>query len=178
MAKCDHCGSMILWGGERAGDFRYCSDACREKGITQTVVQSLPEEVLEEALDSVHQGDCPKCGGPGPVDMHTSHRVWSIVFLTSWSSHPVLCCRRCAVKEKLFSTAFSGVLGWWGFPFGLIVTPIQIGRNLFGLAMGPHPDVPSAELRKLVQLNVGANVLQEVERRRRTQPESPVFEDE
>lgn len=179
MAKCDQCGTTILFGAVREGDFTYCGENCREKGITHRVVQHLPDEVLEDAVAEVHQGDCPKCGGPGPVDMHTSHRVWSIIALTSWSDHPQLCCRSCAVKAKLFSMAFSGALGWWGFPFGLIMTPVQIGRNLFGLVSGPDPEVPSAELRKLVSLQVGANVLQEVERRRQQPPsaESPVFEE-
>lgn len=178
MPKCDVCGTTILFGAVREGDFTYCGENCREKGITQRVVQHLPDEVLDEAIIDVHQGLCPKCGGPGPVDMHTSHRVWSILFMTSWSDHPQLSCRGCAVKAKLFSTAFSGVLGWWGFPFGLIMTPIQIGRNLVGLVSGPNPEIPSPKLRKLVSLQVGASVLQEVERRRQRTSETAPDPDE
>jgi hypothetical protein len=29
-------------------------------------------------------------------------------------------------------TALSLAFGWWGFPFGLIFTPIAVGRNLLG----------------------------------------------
>jgi len=29
-------------------------------------------------------------------------------------------------------TLVSLAFGWWGFPFGLIFTPISIGKNLFG----------------------------------------------
>lgn len=29
-------------------------------------------------------------------------------------------------------TLLSLALGWWGFPFGLIFTPISVGRNLLG----------------------------------------------
>ena len=46
----------------------------------------------------VHQGNCPQCDGPGPVDVHTSYRVYSVVMMTSWSSRPLVACARCGTK--------------------------------------------------------------------------------
>jgi hypothetical protein len=55
---------------------------------------------------------------------------------------------------------FSAVLGWWGFPWGLILTPVQITRNLAGMCAGPDPSKPSDTLRKLVLVKIGAQTLQ------------------
>jgi hypothetical protein len=64
------------------------------------------------------------------------------------------------VKSQLGGVLFSLVLGWWGFPWGIILTPVQIGRNIAGMCGGPDSSRPSAALRKLVQVNLGAQLLQ------------------
>jgi len=51
---------------------------------------------------------------------------------------------------------FSLVLGWWGFPWGFLATPIQIGRNLVGVARGPDPMQPSAKLEKAVRIRIAS----------------------
>lgn len=146
MARCALCGTTILFGGTRVGDDHYCNSACQAQAASIRVASLLPDDVIEEAVTSVHAGPCPRCGGSGPVDVHTSYRVWSAVFLTSWNDHPDVCCRWCATKNKLVSMAFCGVFGWWGIPWGLLATPIQLGRNFLGLFRGPNPDIPSREL--------------------------------
>jgi hypothetical protein len=55
---------------------------------------------------------------------------------------------------------FSAVLGWWGFPWGLILTPVQITRNVAGMCAGPDSSKPSDALRKLVLVKIGAEALQ------------------
>jgi hypothetical protein len=55
---------------------------------------------------------------------------------------------------------FSLFCGWWGFPWGLILTPVQITRNIAGMYKGPDPSKPSDTLRKLVLVNIGAQALQ------------------
>ena len=77
MAKCDYCGSTIIFGGKRQGDLRFCNDRCLGNGGLLLVSRQVPENVVHESLWKVHQGRCPKCTGPGPVDVHVSHRVWS-----------------------------------------------------------------------------------------------------
>jgi hypothetical protein len=176
MAKCAHCGATILFGGVREGDDRYCDADCQALGTTGRVAALLPDDLVDEAVAQAHAGPCPQCGGDGPVDIHTSHRVWSALVMTSWSDHPEMCCRSCAVKNKLVSIGFCGVLGWWGFPWGLLATPIQIGRNVFGLFGGPRPEVPSEALRQVVVLGLGHHVQQELEQRR-AHHEEPVFDE-
>lgn len=172
---CVACNSRIRWGGEDVGAYSFCNDTCFERFILSDVVTRLDPEIVEQAIAEVHQGECPECGGDGPVDMHTSHRVWSVLVLTQWSSHPQLSCRSCATKAKLTSTLFCGVLGWWGFPFGLVMTPVQIIRNLAELAGGPRADEPSDELERLVKLRLGTNVLVASQQQKGA---APVFEDD
>lgn len=175
MAKtCDACGSKINWGGEQVGTATFCNNDCYQKFVLNEIVTQLDPDLVQQAIADLHQGECPECGGEGPIDMHTSHRVWSALFLTSWSSHPQLSCRSCATKAKLTSTLFCGVLGWWGFPFGLVMTPVQIIRNLAELAGGPRPDAPSAELKRIAKLHLGTNVLIASQQQKGT---APVFED-
>jgi hypothetical protein len=159
MAKCDYCGSTIIFGGKRRGELRFCNDTCSGRGALLQISRQVPENTVNEAVLRAHQGLCPKCGGAGPVDVHVHHQVWSALVLTSWKSSPQISCRSCGVKSQLGGSAFSLVLGWWGFPWGLLVTPIQIGRNVFGMLHGPDPLKPSAKLEKAVRMNIAAQAV-------------------
>ena len=113
-----------------------------------------PEELIQKQVLAVHQGDCPKCGRPGPVDVHVSHRVWSAIHVTSWKSRPQVSCRACGIKAQLGDALFSLLLGWWGVPFGLLWTPVQIARNVLGMVNGPDPNVPSPLLEQVVRQGI------------------------
>lgn len=150
MATCDYCSSTILFGGVRDQGYRFCNARCQKKG--QALKVNRPSlDAIAAAANTIHQGTCPRCSGSGPVDVHTSHRVMSMVFVTSWSSRPHICCRPCGQREQVKDALFSLAFGWWGFPWGLIVTPIQIIRNLAGLCRELDPTQPSPELHRLVQ---------------------------
>jgi hypothetical protein len=131
MAKCDYCGSTVIFGGKREGELRFCNDRCRARGQMLSLSGQLPESSVQQSLWSVHQGNCPKCQGPGPVDVHVSHWVWSALLLTRWSSTPQISCRLCGTRSQLAGAGFSLALGWWGVPWGFIVTPIQVGPEHF-----------------------------------------------
>ncbi len=158
MPKCDYCGTTIFFGGAREGNLRFCNNQCRNAGVLLAFSQQIPESLIHQKVWEVHRGICPKCGGLGPVDVHTSYRVWSALFLTSWSSRPQMSCRSCGIKSQLGNAAFSLALGWWGFPWGFLVTPVQVGRNLIGAARGPDPSQPSAQLEKFVRISIAAQV--------------------
>lgn len=159
MAACGACNTTILFGGVREGEQRFCNKSCYAKGYLLTVARQIPPDTLREHVRSVHQGMCPKCHGAGPVDVHKSYRVWSAVFLTSWKNEPQVSCRSCGVKAQLGSTLFSLVLGWWGLPWGLIMTPVQVGRNVVALLKRPTSEESSADLQRLVSINMAAQLL-------------------
>ncbi len=165
MAKCAGCGTTILVGGVRDGDARYCKEECRANTLVTEVIRQIPADVLQSRVDEVHQGDCPRCGRQGPIDVHTSHTIWSFLLLTTWNSRPQVCCRRCGIKSKLGALATSGLFGWWGIPWGLIGTPIQIGRNLWGIVLPPNSSQPSDLLVQFVSYNVANEILDGSRRR-------------
>jgi hypothetical protein len=159
MAKCSYCRSTILFGGVKDGDLTFCNEKCQETGVVVRLASQLPDEVVQSHVVEVHQSSCPKCGGAGPVDVHTSYRVWSMVLMTSWNSSPQICCKSCGVKARLGDAAFCLFLGWWGFPWGLIMTPVQLAKNVGGLFSSPDPNRPSEALTSVLRANMAADFL-------------------
>jgi hypothetical protein len=149
MATCDYCGSKFPCPGTTVGLLHYCNEECAARGKFKLGLDG-PEEVTEQ-VRIVHGGRCPKCGSRGPVDIHMSYKVWSAIFLTVWRTKRELCCRPCGLQSQLESLLSCFLLGWWGIPFGLIVTPIQVLRNVLAMVIGPDPLYPSAALRQRVR---------------------------
>ncbi len=170
MAKCDYCGSTILFGGKRQGDLRFCNATCTQRGALIAVSRQIPEATVSQSVQQVHQGLCPKCGGTGPVDVHVHHRVWSALFLTSWKSAPQISCRSCGLRSQLSDTALSLVVGWWGFPWGIVFTPVQIGRNIAGMLRGPDPLRASPQLERAVRMIMAAQIVAEQQTRKAAAP--------
>lgn len=157
MAACAACGTTILFGGVKAGDMRFCNANCHAKGSLLLLAQRLPPDLIQQKTTELYHGSCPKCQGPGPVDVHTSYRIWSALLLTSWHSLPHVCCRGCGVKNQLGDALFCLLLGWWGFPWGLVMTPVQISRNVAGMLRSKHSDAPSPDLQRVVGLMLASH---------------------
>ncbi len=160
MKKCEVCGTLILFGPVRSDDHIYCSYECRDRGDFEQETEYIPDDTAVAMAMVINTGDCPKCGGPGPVDVQYSHTVWSALVMTSYKSNPEVCCGGCGRASKLKATLFSFCLGWWGFPFGILITPVQVFRNLFGLFSGPVHGNPSSELEPIAKLMLADEVRQ------------------
>lgn len=159
MGKCGYCDSTIIMGGMHRNGETYCNSNCANQAMLLSYSQQIPPATVQQQLEEVWKGTCPKCGGNGPVDVHRVYQVWSALVLTRWSTSPRICCRSCATKGQLGGLAFSLVCGWWGFPWGLILTPVQVTRNIIGICSGPTPAQPSPELRKFVLAHLGGQML-------------------
>jgi hypothetical protein len=159
MAKCASCGSTIFMGGVRAGAQRFCNNKCYQDFKALSYSSIVPNDVLERKLEEVWRGNCPKCRGLGPIDVHRIHEVWSALVLTRWTTKAQISCRSCATRRQLGGVGFSMLLGWWGFPWGLILTPVQITRNVMGIVRGPDSSGPSPELRKMILVHLGTQVV-------------------
>ena len=48
MARCDHCKTTILFGGERAGGRRYCNTECRDSDLLGAAKAQIPAGFAEE----------------------------------------------------------------------------------------------------------------------------------
>lgn len=156
MGSCSVCGNTIVFGGLREGRHRFCGDPCRRSGEILVATESVPIEEAEDRAGRMQEGPCPRCGGPGPIDVLASHWVWSAVFLTRWWSRPELRCASCVRKERGLAVGFSLLLGWWGIPWGPIMTVVQVAKNLGGLLGGPIPGRPSADLVRLARMQIAA----------------------
>ncbi|HZV20354.1 MAG TPA: hypothetical protein VE986_02290 [Hyphomicrobiales bacterium] len=159
MGSCAYCGSRIWFGGVRDGYLRFCNQDCHRHGVYLKFVDQLPQNLVNEHVSAVHRGNCPKCRGAGPIDVHKSHSVWSAIILTSWKTQPQISCRKCATWAQAEGLLSSLILGWWGFPWGLIITPVQIVRNIGGMLGGPDPARPTPELEKLIKINLAEQIL-------------------
>jgi hypothetical protein len=111
----------------------------------------FPPEAVEKYVAEFHAGAYPRCQGPGPVDAHPAHSVFSVLILTRWTTESRLSCRGCGKKRQATALASSLVLGWWGFPWGLLVTPVQLVRNVVELAKKTDPSQPSPQGRGMMQ---------------------------
>ena len=161
MATCAICSTTILFGGVTDGDLRFCSDKCHAGGLVHSVAEQVPDEVIEAHTLQLFHGLCPKCNSTGPVDVHHSWFIYSALVFTSYRPREHVCCLRCARKAQLLDLAASSVVGWWGFPWGIIMTPVYIVKNLYALLTAEAPLEPSEALRAHVRMGAAIALLEE-----------------
>lgn len=163
MAKCGYCNSTVIIGGVKTQEKgeRYCNDKCYKSAVLLAVSDQIPIETVREQIQVVHQGLCPKCKGRGPIDVHITYQIWSALLLTSWSNRPEISCRSCGRKKQLIGAVSSLFLGWWGFPWGLIMTPVQVTRNVIGMVKSQDELRPSPMLERMVRLGMASQMVKQ-----------------
>lgn len=150
MKRCSKCNKLIAFGTIKLGECWFCSSGCAADYRRAEVLRSVPPKSLVPYVADVYSGRCPLCKGPGPVDMHMSHYVYSAVIITRPSSRGTVCCMTCARKKHLGAALTCAALGWWAIPLGIFFTPFQIIRNLMALSTSRRRTVPSMALREHV----------------------------
>lgn len=145
-SSCATCNETILFGGKKYAGAYFCNGECAEAGRISVAAEEIPLADAQLIARRLHRGPCPQCAGRGPVDVHLSHEIWSALVITRWESILHLVCRGCALKHQSSALLRNFVLGWWGLPWGVIVTPVQIIRNLIAIANPPNPELPSVQL--------------------------------
>jgi hypothetical protein len=76
---------------------------------------------------------CSVCGNVSAQPRYVIfYRVVSLLFVTSRNPIQGIYCNKCAEKASLKATAFTWLLGWWGFPWGPIFTVHALFVNMFG----------------------------------------------
>lgn len=160
MASCATCGSTILFGATKVGALQFCNAGCQSKGHLHILAAQVSDYEAYGFARRIHAGPCPKCAGPGPVDNHMSYRVWSAFIVTQWQSRSHITCRACGIKAQLGDIGYSALLGWWGFPWGILMTPVQIIRTFIGIAKPPKQSEPSAKLVQASKFEIAAMTAQ------------------
>ena len=149
MATCAACGTTILFGGSEVQGRRVCNARCAAAMNESLAKETIPEAVALERAQAIRTGTCPKCNGVGQtIEIQHAHRCISYLVATSRSSRMLLACHSCGNKLRIRESLLSLVAGWWGFPWGFIFTPVQIGRNISKMfaapGVGPSPELVSA----------------------------------
>jgi hypothetical protein len=155
MAVCDYCGVTYRGGAATHGKLRFCTHHCRDRGKVLEVLDRVAPSVMDEEIERVRWQPCPECGGLSGVDIHKSHRIWSALVYTRWSTSSHFCCQSCGRKHQLRSFAFSGLLGWW-MPLGFLITPFQMVRNLKGMLR--RGDLASDDLQRNVRIDFARRI--------------------
>ena len=154
MAKCAQCKHICFFNLKKSGDKVFCGDKCLQEALLEEACQRVDSALLQREIEAIFRGPCPRCSKQnGPVDIRRRHEVVSMLIITKWSTLSEFACKSCASKRQVASLLFSGVAGWWGFPFGLIVTPVQILRNGAEI-LKKNPLQPSPELHRAVQVQL------------------------
>lgn len=150
MATCDCCGKYYTFGGLKAGRYAFCNGTCHSRGSVLVALDEAPPGSLTDFIVAAHRSDCPSCGRPGPIDVRPSHWVWSLMVLTRWGTDHNIECAPCGRVRQAKAIGLSLLVGWWGVPFGLVFTPVQLIRNVIALMQSNRG--PSADFQRLMRL--------------------------
>ena len=145
---CPSCGNSVLFGGIKEGNKRYCSKKCFQLDEINRIAAKIPDNIVDALVVKLHDGHCPKCHGAGPIDIHKSYSIYSVVIYTKWKTIEHLLCKKCATKQQVSDLAGSLLLGWWGIPFGILITPIISLSNVIAMMKSPGKKGPTKSLKR------------------------------
>jgi hypothetical protein len=147
MSKCATCGKSIIAGGIRDHGFRFCSKPCHQRKASYIAkMRAIPDAVVKIEVEKIRHMRCARCKKNSGVEMHKSAFVWSMIFMTRFGEHKHVCCKTCALKSQAMDTVRTALFGWWGIPFGLIMTPISIVSNVSQMIITARRTQPSSAL--------------------------------
>jgi hypothetical protein len=96
----------------------------------QAPVQYTIEDIHNYS-DLIRQLPCPVCKRTTqPLNGTILYTVKSILVLTYSRRKPIIACPDCLNKKNNIAMISTALLGWWGFPWGLINTPQYIYKNV------------------------------------------------
>lgn len=88
-------------------------------------------EEIQNYADLVRQLPCPVCHRTTqPLNGTIIYTVKSFLVLTYSRKKPIIACPDCLNKKNNLAILTTSLLGWWGFPWGLIKTPQYIYDNV------------------------------------------------
>ncbi len=161
MAKCESCGTL-MFGGKSWNGMRFCSEACMQMAVTASYAEDIPEDIVMQHAMTLRESPCPVCGRAGPNDFHSAWSVFSFFIMTMHSKKEIFGCQSCGMKHKLKYFFFTGICGWWGIPWGFLMTPFFEFANLLGL-FRRVPIGPSEELKQFALTQISEELRRRVE---------------
>lgn len=159
--QCDFhsCNNSARWSPVLDGGQRFCSKTCCRNARLMEISEDIPENEIQRRAAQIASGPCPACQlSGGIVEVRRHHRVWSGVYFTRVQERSQVCCRSCGIKANARSMLFSAAFGWWGLPFGLILTPVQILANCIEMFKVRRYPQPSDELVDVARLELARDL--------------------
>lgn len=159
--ECDFCDSSALFSPVIDEGQRFCSQACLGNARLLELAEDIPKEEIHGHALRIKNSPCPVCQKSGSkTEVRRFYRVWSLILLTRWTRHKRICCHSCARKTNLGSLVFCTLFGWWGLPWGLIMTPVQIVSNITEMFKTLAEPAPSEALLQAAKLDLAAMLQQ------------------
>jgi len=86
---------------------------------------------LDNYCELIRKLDCPSCGAThAKLNGTMTSEVISFIILTHYSKKLKVACPDCLDKANNDALTKSAIIGWWGFPWGIIRTIQAIANNL------------------------------------------------
>lgn len=157
--KCDYCDSSAIISYIINDGQRFCSTACLENARLMELSEDIPsEEIINFAYD-LKNGECPDCHrNDSKIETRKHYRVWSAVIITSSTKQTHVCCKSCGRKINFESIMFCLVFGWWGIPWGILITPVQIILNIAEIFNAADDKIPSDDLVQRARIGLAATL--------------------
>lgn len=96
------------------------------ENIIKVQTTPLSQEEWESRLNEIRSLPCPGCGSTQyKLNATVTGKVISVILFTHYSKKLQIGCPSCLDKANLNAMVYSGILGWWGVPWG----PIQTIRS-------------------------------------------------
>lgn len=130
-AECDFCGNSAMSKPVIDSGQRFCRPRCLHAARISEAAVDLAEADITAVAQAIQDGLCPSCRQTGSlVEVRHYHRVMSFGVFTRYTKSSKLCCLECGRTENLKSFALTFLLGWWGMPFGILLTPTYLVANI------------------------------------------------
>lgn len=114
------------------------SDPDKRAAYDSAVYEEAAAHQENEPLEPIH---CSSCGKPTAQPRNVIFRsVVSVLITTITTPVQGIFCSVCARKAGLRASIISGLFGWWGVPWGPILTVKEIVRNSLGGERKPELD--------------------------------------
>jgi hypothetical protein len=109
----------------------------KERGLSEQIIKAIDvqtgkitEAQLLEYAELLRKLPCPICNGAfEKLNATLTATVISFVVMTNYSKKVKIGCPECLDKQNNNAMIKSALLGWWGFPWGLVRTPQALILN-------------------------------------------------
>ena len=110
----------------------------KSRGLEAEISKAMDVQLIEvndnrfeSYLSLIRSQPCPVCtSNAQPLNAALSGTVMSFILLTQYKKKLLIACPTYLHTANQDATVKTALLGWWGFPWGLIRTPQALVRNI------------------------------------------------